>query len=185
MKYYNIDKTRKLVLAEDKKYNKIQLKEQFEIFLSQAGYKIETWINSTSTPYDLIICNDVGKTHLHVFLKNITGAGWIDKPKIRRVQVKNVRLTSNKNYVKTSNFETLMILGYYNFDDNPIMVAWDAYRYISHNTIRSCYVTVDTLQLGYSNGYHVDTNSDKKVWIFDKNYFDKFLVDYIKYQNME
>lgn len=185
MNYYNINKNQNLVLSEDKKFSKNELKIQFENFIKESGYHIESWINQNSTPYELIIANEERKIHLHLFLKNITGAGWEDKPKIKRVQVKNVRTTSIKDYVKTSNRETLMILGYYNYDDNPIMVAWDAYRYIRHNTIRSCYVNVDTLQQGYSNGYFVGTDSDQKVWLFDTYHFEKFVEDYIKYQNME
>jgi len=79
----------------------------------------------------------------------------------------------------------MLILGYYNFDNNPIMVAWDAYRYIKHKTMRSCYITVDVLKKGYQSGYFVTNASSQKVWIFKSNYFEKFIKDYIEYNSSD
>ena len=105
----------------------------------------------------------------------------IEKKNIKRAQVSNIKVVSPDDYVPTSNNRTVLILGYYNFDDNPIMVAWDAYRYIKHNTMRSTYVSVDNLIRGYEDGYTVTTDSSQKVWIFVSKYFENFLTDYIAY----
>ena len=73
------------------------------------------------------------------------------------------------------------ILGYYNFDNNPIMVAWDPYRYLKHNTLRSCYVTIDTLKRGYERGFYEGVVSSQKLWVFKGEYFDTFIQKYIEY----
>ncbi len=182
MKYANLTKKLEVVIQEDKIFDKKQLIKKFEDFINESGYRVEKWITSKCAPYEILIVDDNDiMIHLIIYLKNITGAGWGDKPNIKRVQVSNVRIKSPENYVSTTKYQSMVILGYYNFDDNPIMVAWDAYRYIKHKTMRSCYVNIDSLKIGYQNGYHITTNSSQKVWIFDAFHFDKFLKDYIEY----
>ena len=114
-----------------------------------------------------------------MFYKNITGAGWIDKPNIKRVQVTNVRKGDISKYISTSNNETLIILGYYNYDDNPIMVAWNAYHYVYHDTTRSCYVDVNTLIDGYKKGYLNTVYAKQNIWVFTSENFERFLQEYI------
>jgi len=182
MKYTNITKNLSFINAEDKSYSKKELIMKFEEFLMDSGYRIEKWIDNKRAPYELLVIDPEDKMiHMVVYLKNITGAGWADKLNIKRVQVSNIRIVDPDNYVGTSNYQTLLILGYYNFDDNPIMVAWDAYRYVQHKTMRSCYVNVESLKRGYQNGYFVGTDSSQKIWVFDHDHFDKFLNNNIEY----
>ena len=182
MKYININRNLTTVLSEDKTLSKKELISCFERFINESGYKVEKWINKKRAPYELLIVNAEEKMiHLIVYLKNITGGGWESKPEIKRVQVSNVRIDSPDNYVSTTQYQSMMILGYYCYDNNPIMVAWDAYRYIKHKTMRSCYVNISTLIRGYQNGYLITTNSSQKVWVFDSFHFEKFMNDYINY----
>jgi len=185
MKYTNITNNLALVLSEDKTYKKAELLQEFQNFLSLSNYKIEKWINKRKCPYEVLITDSAQKmTHLILYLKNITGAGWKEKPNIKRVQVSNVKVVSPDNFVRTSKCQTIMILGYYNFDNNPIMVGWDAYRYTKHKTMRSCYVNVDNLIMGYENKYYEGISQSQKIWIFDSSKFNVFLNSYIKY-NLE
>lgn len=182
MKYTNLLKDLTTVYAEDIKHPKEKLLEEFERFINDSGYKVEKWLNTNCVPYELLIVDETEKmTHLVIYLKNITGAGWEDKPDIKRVQVTNIRVASPDNYVSTTASQTMLILGYYNYDNNPIMVAWDAYRYVKHKTNRSCYVNIDTLKRAYQTGYLITNNSSQKVWLFDSYHFSKFLEDYIAY----
>lgn len=185
MKYTNITNNLALVLSEDKTYKKAELLQEFQNFLSLSNYKIEKWINKRKCPYEVLITDSAQQmTHLILYLKNITGAGWKEKPNIKRVQVSNVKVVSPDNFVSTSKCQTIMILGYYNFDNNPIMVGWDAYRYTKHKTMRSCYVNVDNLIMGYENKYYEGISQSQKIWIFDSSKFNVFLNSYIKY-NLE
>ena len=115
-----------------------------------------------------------------MYLKNVTGAGWADKPNYRRVQVTNVRIEDPERYIDPTDQDVFMVLGYYDFDNNPIMVAWDAYKYVMHNTNRSCYVTTNNLQAGYSKGIEITNCSEQKIWIFKADYFKIFLDNYMK-----
>ena len=182
MKYTNIKSDLSTILEEDVIYSKGQLFDAFESFIKDSGYRVEKWINTNQAPYELLVVDEKDTmTHLIIYLKNITGAGWASKPDIKRVQVTNIRVASPDNYVSTTASQSMIILGYYNFDNNPIMVAWDAYRYVKHKTNRSCYVNIDTLKRGYQQGYLISTNSSQKVWLFDSYHFSKFLEDYISY----
>lgn len=186
MEYININHDLCLVQSKDKVFSKNELFSNFEKFINDSGYKIEKWINRKKAPYELFIVdsNNV-MIYLILYLKNVTGAGWIDKPNIKRVQVSNIKIVSPNNYIGTTQYQTIAILGYYNFDNNPIMIAWDAYEYVNHKTMRSCYITTDSLKRGYENEYLVCNDASQKVWIFNSNYFDEFIKDYIKYNSNE
>lgn len=182
MKYLNIKKNLSTVEAEDKIYKKTELLKRFEKFISINGFKLKQRINSNRAPYECLVLNKNNEVFdLVIYLKNITGAGWKDKINRKRVQVSNVKIVSPDNYIPTSINRTLLILGYYDFDDNPIMVAWDAYRYVGHNTVRSAYITVENLIRGYENRYVETIDSSQKTWIFDSSNFEKFLKNYINY----
>lgn len=181
IKYINIDTNNNLVYDKSEKiFKKNQLIKKFEEFIEVSGFKVIRWVNKIHSPYELIITKDNKEYRIVVFLKNITGAGWADKPNMKRVQVTNIRVVDIDNYINTTDKEALVILGYYNFDDNPIMVAWNAYRYVSHNKNRSCYIDIESLLEGYNNGYITKTCSDQRVWVFKSNYFETFLKNYIE-----
>ena len=182
MKYINIYKNNEKTLSDDKLFSKKELLNKFEEFINNEEYKIEKIINYKSAPYELLISNPESELfYLVIYLKNITGAGWKNKPSIRRVQVNNILNKRPDSYIDTTKNKTFIILGYYNFDDNPIMVAWDAYRYIDPKTNRSAYIQIDTLLRGYKAGYLETVNANQKIWVFTNPFFDKFLQDYIGY----
>lgn len=185
IKYLNINKDLSTILAEDKVYSKAELFSKFEEFISNAGFSLKQWIKSSNAPYECLVLNkDNDIFDLVIYLKNITGAGWEQKNNKKRAQVSNIKIVSPEDYIPTSSNRTFLILGYYNFDGNPIMVAWDAYRYIRHNTMRSTYISVDNLLLGYKRGFVITTDSSQKVWIFDASNFGNFLADYISYNRL-
>lgn len=182
MDYLNIKKDNSTVISPDKVYKKNELIKKFEEFICNSDFILLKWIKNSCAPYECVIVDKKGvKYDLILYLKNITGAGWSQKINRKRAQVSNVKVVSPADYIPTSDNRSFLILGYYNFDDNPIMVAWDAYRYIKHNTMRSTYISVDNLLRGYKNGYIITTDSSQKVWIFNSCHFEKFLNDYILY----
>ena len=182
MDYLNIKKNGQTIMAPDKVYKKTELIKKFIDFITSSGFEFIKWIKNFSTPYECeVLSPDKIDYDLVLYLKNITGAGWKTKPDKKRAQVSNIRIVAPEDYIPTSKNKSVLILGYYNFDNNPLMVAWDAYRYIKHNTIRSTYISVDNLKRGYQSGYIVTTDASQKVWIFDEKHFDKFLKDYITY----
>lgn len=181
MYYYNVNKQNEIIsYKEDKKYSKIQLIREFENFVNINGYTVVGHVDIKSSPYVLNISKGNFIYKIIMYYKNITGAGWNDKPNIRRVQVTNVRNADINKYISTSSNSLFVIFGYYNFDDNPIMVAWNAYNFVYHTTTRSCYVSIDLLVEGYKQGFIKTCYSKQQIWIFTPDNFEMFLDDYIK-----
>lgn len=181
MDYQNITRNGNVILTKDKIYTRKQLFANFEIFISYSNFFITKVINLTEPPFEIHVSNNEKEYVFYFFLKNITGAGWKNKPKIKRIQIKNTTNIKEKLII-TNDKQLFLLLGYYNFDDNPIMVAWDPYRYDKHNTVRSCYVTTDLLLLGYQEGFAQTSSSGNIIWIFDKFHFNDFLLNYINYE---
>ena len=181
MKYLNIKKDNSYVLEEDNILKRDELITISKLELSKSEIEVLDLIYSNKQFY-LYVKNKKNETiQFTMFLKNITGAGWKDKLDFKRCQVANLKLESPESISIISNKHYNLILGVYLFDDNPIFVAWDPYRYLNHKTIRSCYVTVDTLKRGYEKQFYEGVVSSQKLWVFVGEKFNDFLDKYIDY----
>lgn len=181
MFYTNILNNGDLVLSNDKLFDKKTLKAELESFLNKSDYQVVQWTKQNGTPFELIVKDsDNNLIFLALYLKNITGAGWSNKPNIKRVQVSNVRKVAPEDVYETTDYQTVLILGYYNFDNSPLMVAWNAYRYMNHSTVRSCYIDIKGLEKGYKMRYFYGTFSKQKIWVFNSYNFGRFFKEYIE-----
>lgn len=181
MKYLNIKKDNSYVLSEDNVLDRNALINVSKLELSKSKIEIIDLLYSNKQFYMYIKNEDSDVIQFTMFLKNITGAGWKDKLDFKRCQVPNLKIESPDSISIVSNKHYNLILGVYLFDNNPIFVAWDPYRYLNHNTLRSCYVTVDTLKRGYEKEYYEGVVSSQKLWVFKGEKFDQFLKTYINY----
>lgn len=182
MNYFNVDKNLNFVLSEDKKYSKDDLIKNVKEEFIKSGINVIDTVKLSHSLVKMVLNFDEKTISVIMYLKNITGAGWKDKPKFKRVQVANLKFDSPEFLISSNNTINL-IMGYYNFDDNPILVCWDAYRYLEHNTVRSCYVTVDSLKRGYIKKFYEGVDSGQKLWIFEGLYSKQFFNDYLLYLN--
>lgn len=181
IKYFNIDRNLNIVLTEDKK---VSTKELEQIFISEinATTNVIYDLNKISgKQYRFKIDYNNYEVELIAVIKNITGAGWENKPNVKRVQVRNCMLEDNENISKSNINKLNVIIGVYCYDNNPIFVAWDAYRYYNHKTQRSCYVTTDSLIQGYKKKFYDGIDSSQKIWIFKGDCFAKFVNSYVEY----
>lgn len=160
-------------------FSKKELLVEFENCAKVAGIDAIEWFDKKESPYQCRLVNRIRKYHLYMYLKNISGAGWENKPWVKRVQVPNIRYQHPDYYVDTKDDTTMLIIGYYNYDMNPILVAWDAYGYVMHSTVRSCYVEVDDLLRGYEAGYYEGECAGQKIWVFKPEHLCRFLDEYI------
>jgi len=183
--FSNINKKNEIVLnTENIVFNKNQLMGKFEEFILVNGFKVKIWNSIQKSPFEITINDGKSDYYLVAFLKSLSLSGWKEKPNIKRVQVPNIRKIDEKKYIDTTLKQTFVILGYYEFDDNPIMVAWNAYKFVLHNTLRSCYVNLTSLQTGYRLGYFECNDSKQKHWIFTSGNFGLFLEKYIEYNKV-
>ncbi len=180
MDYLNINKEMSYVKGEDRKYKRQELIDYFIKEIKKSEILIKDF-KKIADHYCLYVDIDNKNIIVELFIKNITGAGWENKPNIKRCQVKNFSKEDN-NFSEVENHYYL-IIGYYNYDGNPILVAWDAYRYLSHNTQRSCYVTVETLKIGYEKNIYEGVVMSQKCWAFIGSFFKEFIKKYIEYIN--
>lgn len=180
MKNLNIDRNNNFIIADDKKYMRNDLIKNTIAEFTKSGLKnIKLEFNDKQF---FLKCNFEGKyLSFDMFLKNITGAGWKDKINMKRCQVSNIKNTNPEKTIIIKDNHYNLIIGYYNFDNNPIFVAWDPYRYLNHKTIRSCYVTVDALKRGYEKKYYECVVSSQKCWIFLGEKFKEFIDNYTSY----
>jgi len=161
------------------------LREKFESIISLSGCSL-IWSNVKTAPFEFEVSfKGKKKYRIVAYLKCVSEAGWSDKPNIKRVQVTNVRLIDTSKYLDTNSQQTNLILGIYFFRNNVVMVGWDAYKYVYHNKNRSCYVDINALKLGTTEGLYQGDVSKQKVWVFKPNHFEDFLEMYIKYNNLE
>lgn len=180
MKYTNITRDKSFVFAEDKVLKRNELISLTKNELSKSNIKIVDLVYANKQFY-LYLENNGQVIQFTMFLKNITGAGWKEKPNFKRCQVLNLKNESPQLVSIIPNKCYNLILGVYCFDENPIFVSWDPYRYLNHKTIRSCYVTVDTLKRGYEKKIYEGVVSSQKLWVFKGEKFGEFLNGYIKY----
>lgn len=180
MKYYNITKDLDFVLSEDKKYTKNEIIEYIQESFQSDGFEIVNITKLEKSLTEIRLKIDGKEFAFVTLIRNITGAGWESKPKFKRVQVNNLQ-SESPNMVVLNEKMINLILGYYNYDNNPILVCWDLYRYLNHKTVRSCYVTVDTLKRGYEKEYYEGVDSGQAVWVFKANYAKHFFINYLKY----
>lgn len=186
IRYTNIKKDYTLAFDTDYiPYKKDELIREFEYCIKAAGITKIEWQDRKESPYKCSIVHNEKKYCLYMYLKNVSGAGWENKPWMKRVQVPNIRIQHPDYYVMTKDTTTMLIVGYYNYDDNPIFVAWDAYGYVMHSTVRSCYVEVDDLLRGYRDGYYKGSCSGQTIWVFRPKYICDFLEEYIKQNSVE
>ena len=177
IEYQNIRKTGEIILSQDKKLSYEELKELIISETKNSVSKIIEFDINRQGQSIIKIQKDEIIYEVIALIKNITGAGWRDKPWIKRVQVSNIATRE----ISLNDRKFNLIFGVYSFDDNPLFVCWDPYRYLNHVTQRSCYVSITTLQRGYEKEYYEGVDSSQKVWVFKGNNFDKFISNYIKY----
>jgi hypothetical protein len=185
--WYNIKNDNSIVQSQEIIFNKEILLNKFRnMFTYSEEYSFLKWKYTTSAPYHCIIEYNNKKIDVMLYLKNITNAGWEHKPDVKRVQVSNPKYL-NLNFNRVDDMEKIsLIIGYYNFE-KPIFVSWDAYEFRRHKTNRSCYVDIESLVAGYSEGYYktklynqdIEIFSSKNIDIFLNNFFDKTKNDMV------
>lgn len=160
--------------------NKTELYDCFKSFLSKSSFNI---LNENISPdiYNLRINDTARKFEIHFILKNISGSGWSDKDEIKRIQVGNVK----KNIVYTNKVRTHFLGGIINYNEKNILIVWNSYRYLNHETNRSCYVNLESIKTAFEKGYYYTNDFEQEIWLCDEYHFNLLIRDYINFNYME
>ena len=108
-------------------------------------------------PY-IIGLDDGRKIKVHIYMKNISGAGWADKPEIKRIQVNKL-----PDIPIQRKEEFYILCGVCNYDSQDVLATWDPFNYMTHNTCCSCYVYISSLEKAASGGFFHGLNKGKEV----------------------
>lgn len=168
----------KLIITE--KLNKQQLNDIFCEFLKCSEFKIQKF-DSTKNSSVVFIDDGVRKFELHYILKNISTGGWKEIKNIYRIQIGTIK----DDLVYTNRIRTHMLCGLVKYDNKFIMVVWNSYLYTNHNTNRSCYINVESIEKCAIRGYCLVKEFDQEIWLCDKEHFGLLIRDYINFNYVE
>ena len=154
-----------------RKLGKRQLIEIFERIVAEAGYKIVLVSEEECFFKQFVLSNtESSTTQLNVFFRNISTAGWVDKPEIKRIQIP--KLPTVARHTK-DNISLLCGIGFW--DGEPYLAAWDPLNYLTHNTVCSCYVFFSSIEKAQSKGFYNGINEGKEVMVCRYDSFDILL----------
>ena len=121
------------------------------------------------------VCLDGKEFSLDLLLKNISNSGWSDKPLIKRIQVRALPVDEiEKNTVRGCS----IFIGVAYANESPILVAWNPFMFLYHNTNRSCYIDVKLLASCQHEGFLKATSSNQKVILADTSHFLELIEEY-------
>ena len=159
------------------KYNKQELMSIFSDILVQSGFSITECNIETN---EISIKDGIRNFIVRLIIKNISPCGWEAKETLYRIQVANVK----DSIIPTNNVKTHMLCGIADYKGNIILVVWNSYRYLKHNTQRSCYVYEKSFEKCLDNGYVMVRDFGQETWLCEKNKFSLLIRDYIYYNNV-
>lgn len=164
--------------GQDRIMKKKELLSSFEQYINNGGWKFVKWSQKKKSPYQCVVNNGKYNVDILLYLKNITNAGWEDKPHSKRIQVGNNKdidfsMLRNQNKKKIN-----LIIGYYNYN-KPIFAAWDSEEYTRHKTNRSCYIDVVDLIKGYKKKFIKVMRRGQQLYVFTPNNLIKYINHYI------
>lgn len=146
------------------------LKAVFE----SSSLPILSWKTDESGVSSIATLLDGKPLSLHFLLKPISGGGWKEKPWVYRIQVRKLE---GDEFPKNSSSSLSLLLGACFFEGKPVIVAWNPFRFLFHETNRSCYLRLeDLLQLEEEpDGFIVSYRSSEPVSLARKDSFGKLL----------
>lgn len=162
------------------KIEKTQLNGIFNEFLLSSDFEI-IYSDYLKHPYIVKISDGVRMFELHYILKNISTGGWEEKKKIKRIQIGNI----SDGLVPTNKIRTHMLCGLVRCENEYLLVVWNSYLYINHNTNRSCYISNDSLIKCAKKGYIMVHEFNQDIWLCNKEHFGLLIRDYISYHFVE
>ena len=119
---------------------------------------------------------------LNILIKNIVNSGWIEKPYIKRIQIKSLL---NVEVPKNTNESCTMLVGVALVNSKPILVVWNPFMYTYHNTNRSCYVNVESLAKCWRDGFLKTIDAKQNILLSDEENFGVLIKRYIDDNSIE
>ena len=158
-------------------------KEAWTAFLKEvlaaSSLPILSWASKPDGTSSVETLLDGKPLTLHFFLKSISGGGWKEKPWVYRIQVRKLE---GDIFPKNSAYVLSLLLGLCLYDGEPVIASWNPFRFLFHETNRSCYLHYeDLLRLEEEpEGFYVSHRSAEPVSLARKDSFGKLLRHLLK-----
>lgn len=163
----NVDKFLPRRLEKEKLYSIIEdVAQQSDCTIVRIAQSDE---QSMFVPYQIHLQNGLSMT-VHIYAKNISGAGWSDKPEIKRIQIKKL-----PNIPRQKKNELYVLCGVCNYGGEDLLAVWDPMNYMTHNTCCSCYVYISSLEKALNTGLFHGLNKGKEVMTCSARHFGDLL----------
>ena len=152
----------------------------FESVLSSSGCRLlahesgEHGINHDRVAFE--IDGEEREIDLFYILRSLGNGGWSDKPWIFRIQVSKI----DPNWLPiTSKSSISVLLGVAFLHEEPFIIGWNPFNYISHATNRSCYAEKsDILKLLDNPVVKVKSGNNITCILARATHFKKFVCLY-------
>ena len=128
---------------ENGKYGRKEKLDAFLSFLNKAGFETKV-LASESYPnfVDIETKLDGNPLLIHANIRNIGSAYLPNEPTTRRRQVEGLDVFK---LPKNTSCSITILVGLSGFSDSVIVTIWNAFNFCMHKTVRSCYVTEESL----------------------------------------
>lgn len=120
----------------------------------------------------IILDSDGCEYVVSLFFRNIGGSGWSDKPYIKRIQVPSFTLESKQHRHSFS-----YLCGYAQYNGKDYYAFWDPENYLTHRTVRSCYLFISSFAKSEEKGYFMGINEGKEVMLCNSSGFEMVLKE--------
>jgi hypothetical protein len=174
----NVIKEDTVEYGNEKVISKKELLEKFEYYINEGGWKFISWSQNKKTPYQCIVNDGTHNIDILLYLKNITNAGWANKPMSKRIQVGNDKRIDYSMLRNQSSEKINLIIGYYDYN-NPIFAAWKSEEYTKHKTNRSCYIDAEDIMNGYKDKYIKTVRRGQELYVFTPENLVNYIKEYI------
>ena len=166
-------------------FNKSELIINFEKIITKSDYLILSFkdLNDTlSNFYSLTIQKDKKIFNLTFNIRNISDAYLPNKPYIKRRQVGKLDFDSLPLNNKTN---VTLLLGLKEINGELVLVCWNPFYFVGHQTNRSCYVLESTMEKALQCGFYIGEDCKTKLYVCNETNFGKLLTQYIEENAVE
>lgn len=155
------------------KYRKDRLVKEFSIFVNDSKCQSVSVLDSNEQFTSFLVIDSEGtECRVSLFFRNISGAGWSDKPQIKRIQIPVIALNQRQ---RKNSFSYLC--GFAKYDNKPFFAFWDPENYQTHNTVCSCYIFISSFEKANKYGSFMGLNKGKEVFLCNSAGFEKVIKE--------
>lgn len=114
----------------------------------------------------------------HFLLKNIIKSGWPSKPFMKRIEVPSL---NRSDLHSITNKSLSCLVGFVYINECPYICVWNPFRYTFHKTVRSCYVSDESLlaAANIGKGFYRTSESGNPIIICDNRHFERLIKEFI------